>query len=89
VRSKGGAVEYVYWASCTARLLPRLFAGRTRGPVFLTHRRPGPARRPAAKDLCPETGRARLGYDRARVLLDRYTSPGDGKPGLDLQALQT
>ncbi len=84
VHSKGGATEYVYWASGTARLLPRLLAGRTRGPVFLTHRRPGPARRPAAKDLCPDTGRARLGYDRARTLLDRYTSPGAGKPGWDL-----
>ena len=23
--------------------------------------------------LCPDTGRARLGYDRARILLDRHT----------------
>ena len=36
-------------------------------------RRPGPARRPAARDLCPATGRARLGYDRARILFTRYT----------------
>jgi hypothetical protein len=27
------------------------------------------------RDICPETGRARLGYDRARVLLASY---GDG-----------
>ncbi|MFI7640462.1 hypothetical protein [Nonomuraea sp. NPDC049400] len=33
---------------------------------------PGPARRPAAVDICPHTGRARLGYDRARVLLEKY-----------------
>ena len=29
--------------------------------------------RPAAKDLCPATGRVRLGYDRARVLFTRHT----------------
>src|SRR5260370_32811837 len=84
VRSKGGNTEYVYWASGTAWLLPRLLAGRDSGPVFLSHRRPGPARRPAAAELCPRSGRARLGYDRARVLLDRYTSPAPGRPGLDL-----
>ncbi len=57
----------------TAHLLPRLIRGRPAGPVFLSERRPGPARRPAAKDLCPVTGRARLGYDRARILFTRYT----------------
>ncbi|WP_405096469.1 tyrosine-type recombinase/integrase [Micromonospora sp. NBC_01412] len=88
VVSKGGAVEYVYWASGTAHLLPRLLRGRTAGPVFLSERRPGPARRPAARDLCPATGRARLGYDRARVLLDHYTSPGPGLPGWDLHQLR-
>ncbi len=88
VRSKGGATEYVHWASGTAHLLPRLLHGRTRGPVFLSQRRPGPTRRPAAKDLCPDTGRARLGYDRARVLLDQHTSPGAGLPGWDLHQLR-
>jgi Phage integrase family len=29
-----------------------------------------------------------LGYDRARVLLDRYTSPGQGRPGWDLHQLR-
>ena len=86
--SKGGAVEYVYWATGTAHLLPRLLQGRSAGPVFLSQRRPGPARRPATKDLCPETGRARLGYDRARVLLDRYTSSGPEAPGWDLHQLR-
>jgi integrase len=86
--SKGGATEYVYWATGTAHLLPRLLRGRSAGPVFLSQRRPGPARRPTIKDLCPETGRARLGYDRARVLLDRYTSPGPGMPGWDLHQLR-
>jgi len=86
--SKGGAIEHVYWASGTAHLLPRLLGGRSAGPVFLSLRRPGPVRRPGAKDLCPETGRARLGYDRARVLLDRYTTPGPGIAGWDLHQLR-
>jgi integrase len=52
----------------SARLLPRLIAGRSRGPLFLADRRPGPARMPAAADLCPVTGRARLSYRRAEEL---------------------
>ncbi len=93
VRSKGGATEWVYWGSGTAHLLTRLLrlpdgGSRTSGPLFVSHRRPGPARRPPAKDLCLHTGRARLGYDRTRVLLDRYTSPGDGRPGWDLHQLR-
>lgn len=35
-------LETVYWDAGTARLLPRLLKGRTCGPVFVTHRRPGP-----------------------------------------------
>lgn len=55
VRSKGGAVEWVYWESGTAHLLPRLLrlsdgSTRTHGPLFLSERRPVPARRPAAAD---------------------------------------
>ena len=60
-------------SSGTAHLLPRLIRGRQAGPVFGSGRRPGPARRPATQDLCPATGRARLGYDRARILFTRYT----------------
>ncbi|GAA1512917.1 site-specific integrase [Sphaerisporangium rubeum] len=76
VRSKGGTIEWVYWDSGTAHLLPRLLRlpdGRTRtpGPLFLSMRRPVPARRPAASDICPHTGRARLGHDRTRVLLGK------------------
>ena len=41
--------------------------------VVLSERRPGPARRPAARDLCPATGRARLGYDRARIPTTSFT----------------
>ena len=73
IRSKGGDTEWICWGSGTAHLLPRLIRGRQAGPVFLSERRPGPACRPAAKDLCPVTGRARLGYDRARILFTRYT----------------
>ncbi|WP_307832768.1 site-specific integrase [Planomonospora sp. ID91781] len=86
VRSKGGATEWVYWESGTAHLLPRLLrlpdgSTRTHGPLFLSMRRPVPARRPAAADICPHTGRARLGYDRARVQLEKYA-------GLDLHQLR-
>jgi integrase len=88
--SKGGDTEWVYWDAGTARLLPRLLhlpdgrpdgPVRTHGPLFLSHRKPGPARRPGPEHICPHTGRARLGYDRARVLLDQYA-------GLDLHQLR-
>ncbi|MGW0551353.1 hypothetical protein [Streptomyces altiplanensis] len=39
VTSKGGAAEWIHWQSGTAQLLPRLIAGRTRGPLFLTGRK--------------------------------------------------
>ncbi|MEV0151644.1 MULTISPECIES: site-specific integrase [unclassified Nonomuraea] len=70
VVSKGGAIEYVHWATATARLLPRLLAGRTSGPVFLADRRAPTAgpRAPAAADVCPITGRGRLSYPRAEYL---------------------
>lgn len=51
-----------------ARLLPRLLKGRTRGPVFTTHRRPGPDKAVSARDVCPDTCPARLSYGRARLL---------------------
>jgi integrase len=68
VRSKGGDIEWLHLQSGSARLLPRLIAGRTRGPLFLADRRPAPARTPAVVDLCPYTGRARLSYRRAEEL---------------------
>ena len=58
---KGGHKEYVFWASGAARLLSRYLAGRRRGPVFLTHRRPNVI--PARGDECPHTGRGRLSYE--------------------------
>jgi integrase len=67
-RSKGGDVEWLHLQAGSARLLPRLIAGRPLGPLFLADRRPAPARTPAAADLCPSTGRARLSYRRAEEL---------------------
>jgi hypothetical protein len=63
----------VSWRAGTARLLPDLVAGRTRGPLFLADRRPAPARPPAQVDLCPETGRGRLSYERAEYLFKQAT----------------
>lgn len=79
VVSKGGAIEYVHWATGTARLLPRLLRGRTSGPVFLADRRaPASGRRaPAAADICPVTGRGRLSYPRAEYLFKQATGTLD------------
>jgi integrase len=52
VTAKGGVVRWVQWQTGTARLLPRLIADRTSGPLFLAHRRPAPARIPADGDIC-------------------------------------
>ncbi|ROO86383.1 RNA polymerase sigma factor (sigma-70 family) [Actinocorallia herbida] len=66
------------WSAGTARLLPALLGARTRGPLFLTDRRPGPARTPSdPRDLCPDTGRSRLSYGRAEYLFKRATAPLD------------
>ncbi|MEV0708443.1 hypothetical protein [Nocardia aurea] len=46
-------LEKVYRDAGSARLLPRLIRGRTRGPVFLTHRLPGPGKYLAERDICP------------------------------------
>jgi integrase len=77
IRSKGGETEWVYWDTGTAHLLPRLLlpdgSSRTSGPLFQSSRRPVPTRRPGPGDICPHTGRARLGYDRARILLQTST----------------
>src|SRR5664280_855891 len=77
VTVKGGDTMWITWGTDTAHLLPRLIAGRTAGPLFLSEYRPGPHRQATIdpRDICPETSRARLGYDRARILLGHY---GDG-----------
>jgi integrase len=74
-------LETVYWDARTARLLPRLLKGRSCGPVFVTHRRPGPGKVVSPRDVCPDTGLARLSYGQARALLDEHTAlrgPGTG-----------
>ncbi|MDP1847889.1 MAG: site-specific integrase [Solirubrobacteraceae bacterium] len=78
IRSKGGELEWIYWGTGTAHLLPRLLrlpdgASRSSGPLFLASRAPVPARRPGPRDICPHTGRPRLGYDRARILVKQLT----------------
>src|SRR5512135_69084 len=72
VRRKGSAIDVIVWQTATARLLPRLLAGRTSGPVFLTDRR---ARLPLASvDVDGATGRARLSYRRAAELFETATT---------------
>jgi integrase len=72
---KGGDVGWIVWGRGTALLLPRYLRGREAGPLFCSERRPGARRKAptATRDLCPETGRMRLGYDRARVLIKHHT----------------
>ncbi|MFE2871901.1 tyrosine-type recombinase/integrase [Embleya sp. NPDC059259] len=69
--AKGDATEWIHWQSGTAQLLPRLIAGRTHGPLFLTTRK-APARTPTL-DTCPVTGRARLSYRRAAEIFEEAT----------------
>ncbi|MFE5588011.1 tyrosine-type recombinase/integrase [Kitasatospora sp. NPDC056531] len=71
VTAKGGATEWIHWQSATAQLLPRLIAGRSQGPLFLTERR-APAGKPT-NDICPVTGRARLSYRRAEEIFEETT----------------
>jgi integrase len=71
VHSKGGAIEWVFWQTGSAQLLPRLLAGRSSGPVFLGDRRP--SRAVAGLDLDPASGRARLSYRRAAELFHAST----------------
>ena len=71
VVAKGGAVEWVHWQTPTARLLARLVAGRTSGPVFLSDR--APTRPVPAGDLDPASGHARLSYRRAAHLFHQTT----------------
>jgi len=72
-RTKGGHVRPLHFQTAAARLLAKLVAGRTRGPLFLTDRRPAAAKAPAAGDLDPATGRARLSYEMAEQLFKRYS----------------
>jgi len=86
--SKGGSTEYVYWGhrDRPPSSPPPPWPGRRAGLPLPAPTRAGPW--PGDQGPCPETGRARLGYDRARILLDRYTSPGPGISGWDLHQLR-
>jgi integrase len=68
---KGGDIQRIRWASRTARLLARYLAGRQRGPLFLTLRRPSIPM--PDRDVCPETGRARISYDYAAKLFKEHS----------------
>ena len=61
ITGKGGHRETIVWDAGTARLFPRYLAGRQRGPVFVTDRKPNVV--PADLDRAPD-GRARLSYQR-------------------------
>lgn len=50
--------------------------GRTRGPVFVTHRRPGPGKVVSPRGVCPDSGLARPSYGQARAVLDAHTAVG-------------
>jgi integrase/recombinase XerC/integrase/recombinase XerD len=71
IRSKGGDLDVVHYQSGSARLLPRLLAGRHRGPLFITDRA-ARASTPT-RDNCPVTGHARLSYRRAATLFAEHT----------------
>ncbi|MEU6587261.1 site-specific integrase [Nocardia sp. NPDC046763] len=69
---KGGAIDIVAWQTGTARLLPRLLAGRRAGPVYLTDRK---AKSGVAKvDTDLDSGRARLSYRRALEVFKGHTA---------------
>jgi hypothetical protein len=85
VRRRGDYVlEMVFWGAGTARLLPRLLTRRTRGPVFVTRRRPGPGRMLSARDVCRDTGLARLSDGQACGLVDQHTALRGLGTGWDL-----
>lgn len=52
--------------------------------MFVTHRRPGPGKVVRPRDVCPDTGLARLSYGPARALLDQHTAHAGPGTGWDL-----
>jgi integrase/recombinase XerC/integrase/recombinase XerD len=78
VTRKGGARDVIVWQTGTARLLPRLLAGRKTGPVFLTDRKARPS--VALVDVDPRTSRARLSYRRAAEVFEQPTTDLPGGP---------
>ena len=82
VRRKGGDADWLHFQSGSARLLPRAIGGpdRSSWPIDA----PGPARTPAAVDLCPVTGRGRLtAVLRASRVPVQAGLAQDHQPGLD------
>jgi integrase len=69
VRSKGGDLDWLHFQTGSARLLPRLIAGRARGPLFLADRAPVPARRTRRRRPLPRhrPGPAELSACRGAV----------------------
>ena len=70
---KGGDLDVLHFQTGSARLLPKVIAGRTKGPVFLSDRPSSPSRAPALTDRDPSTGRARLSYRRAAEIFSKAT----------------
>ncbi|WP_211267097.1 hypothetical protein [Nonomuraea candida] len=75
-------LETVCWDAGAARLLP---PARSRAAPaarsWSPHRRPGPGKVVSPREVCPDTGLARLSYGQARALLDQHTAlhgPGAG-----------
>ncbi len=62
----------VAWQTGTARLLPRLLAGRRQGPVYPTDQKAKPG--VAVGDIDPSTLRGRLSYRRALELCEQHTA---------------
>jgi len=78
VTRKGGARDLIAWQTGTARLLPRMLAGRKTGPLFLTDRKARPS--VATSDVDPFTQRGRLSYRRAAELFEAHTADFDDGP---------
>jgi site-specific recombinase XerD len=65
VRRKGGDGDVLHFQTGSARLLPKIIKGRTRGPLFLSHQRSHGSRAVANVDIDPYTEQCRLSYRRA------------------------
>lgn len=73
---KGGDRDVLHFQTGSARLLPKVIAGRSEGPLFIALRPPMQSRAPANTDLDPATGRARLSYRRAAEV---FSAAADGR----------
>jgi len=80
VTRKCGTRDVVAWQTCTAWLLPRLLAGRKKGPVFLTDHKAKPA--VAVDDIDPSTLRARLSCGDDAKWRSRRDGAGQRRTGM-------